>query len=96
MRSIFDNKKNLFDSDVSEPVTVGFVFLISLAVFAFKCSTGDFKFDSTLFDKLLSLFVVGACVFAVGGSFCWLGTIIKTKDKTIEELKEQLYCSNKK
>ncbi len=96
MRSIFDKKKHFSDSSVFEPVTVGLMFLITLAVFAFKCSTGDFKFDSTLSGKLLSLFVVGVCVLVVGGSFYWLGGIVNTKDKTIEELRNQLYYPNGK
>lgn len=85
MRGIFGKDKNFPDRCGNEPEVFGFIWLITLGVFAFKSSTGDFKLDSSLFSKSLSFLIVGICVFAVGYSFFWLRHIIKKREKIIEE-----------
>lgn len=90
MASLFDKDTLFPDRDSSGPITIGFVCLITLGVFAFKSSTGDYQIESGLFGKLLALFVVGVCVLTVGNSFFWLRHIIKNRDKKIEELERQI------
>ena len=89
MRRIFD-KRTLRHGAEDEACVVGFLFILSLAVFAYYAATGGFPEVSSGFGKILVVFVICVCTLAAGSSLIWLHRIVRSREDQIHELQREV------
>jgi hypothetical protein len=85
VRRIFD-ERTLRRGAEDEACTVGLVFTLSLAVFAYYAVTERFSEMNGPFGSVLAVFVICVCTLAVGSSLMWLRRIVRSRENMIREL----------